>query len=344
MSLPDERTDFGAPTAPEVRQGSERLATIIEDEPQWRLRPHGSAVALSGAKVIATRWRAFHGRKEEFGAETAQDGCVVKVVLRTSNIQFSVAGRTVLDGLATPGMFHVTEPSTRARCLFRGPYDILHLHVPNTLIVECGRDLLRHHLAALGARVNLRRDPTVEGLARALLAADQIGGSLGQIYAEYISIAIVARIFTFESKPGSAERRRVAELPYWRLKRAIEYIEAHLAEPVTLVDMASAAGVTRMHFAAQFRAATGLRPHEYLLRRRIERAQEELVRTGMSLVDVALSVGFPTQSHFGSVFKRFVGRPPSAWRQLQSDENTRKIDGRKDLGEPHDRAMLDGDW
>jgi AraC family transcriptional regulator len=70
-----------------------------------------------------------------------------------------------------------------------------------------------------------------------------------------------------------------------------------------------------MHFAAQFRAATGLRPHEYLLRRRIERAQEMLVGTSMSLVDVALSVGFQTQAHFTSVFKRYAGQPPRAWRE-----------------------------
>jgi AraC family transcriptional regulator len=82
-----------------------------------------------------------------------------------------------------------------------------------------------------------------------------------------------------------------------------------------LADLASSAGLTRMHFAAQFRAATGLRPHEYLLRRRIERAQEMLVGTGMSLVDVALSVGFQTQAHFTSVFKRYAGQPPRAWRE-----------------------------
>jgi AraC-like DNA-binding protein len=72
-----------------------------------------------------------------------------------------------------------------------------------------------------------------------------------------------------------------------------------------------------MHFAAQFRAATGLRPHEYLLRRRIERAQELLRREPISLSDVALSVGFQTQAHFTTVFKRFVGRTPHRWWQDQ---------------------------
>ena len=72
-----------------------------------------------------------------------------------------------------------------------------------------------------------------------------------------------------------------------------------------------------MHFAAQFRAATGLRPHEYLLRRRIGRAQEMLLETGRPVADIALSVGFQTQSHFTAIFKRFTGQPPLAWRQSQ---------------------------
>jgi AraC-like DNA-binding protein len=54
-------------------------------------------------------------------------------------------------------------------------------------------------------------------------------------------------------------------------------MDSHLYEPISLSDLAAAAGLSRNYFAAQFRVATGLRPHEYLLRRRIERAQKLLV-------------------------------------------------------------------
>jgi transcriptional regulator GlxA family with amidase domain len=110
-------------------------------------------------------------------------------------------------------------------------------------------------------------------------------------------------------------RPRVAELARWRLRRAIEFVETNLANSISTSDISAAAGLTRMHFAAQFKASTGLRPHEYLLRRRVERAQEMLAQTDMSVVDVAFSVGFQSQSHFTVVFSRFVGRPPHAWRQ-----------------------------
>ena len=137
-----------------------------------------------------------------------------------------------------------------------------------------------------------------------MLEANRVGGVFGQTYADCISMAIVARLLASASDVNTRERSRGSKLAQWRLKRAIDYVEARLDESVSLADVASSAGLTRMHFAAQFRAATGLRPHEYLLRRRIERAQEMLLGTAMSLVEVALSVGFQTQAHFTSVFKR----------------------------------------
>jgi transcriptional regulator GlxA family with amidase domain len=159
------------------------------------------------------------------------------------------------------------------------------------------------------------KDVVIDSLGRALLDADRVGGSFGQIYADCISIAIIARLLASANRAATSKRPKVAELARWRLKRAIDYVEAQLDKPVSLADVASSAGLTRMHFAAQFEAATGLRPHEYLLRRRIERAQEMLVGTDMSLVDVALSVGFQTQAHFTSVFKRYAGQSPRAWRE-----------------------------
>jgi AraC family transcriptional regulator len=309
----DSQTDASVASIFDVQCSPTRRTSIVDDEPDWRVPRQTSA--LPAAKVVATRWHAGNERAQEFVAETPADCHVVKIVLRNTNIRFKVSGRTVHDGLTTPGAVHVTEPAVPVRCLFRGPYDVLHLHVPNNLIAECARDVTDHPVPALCSKGVLRKDMTVDSLARALLEAERVGGSLGQLYADCISIAIVARLLASANRVTTFERPKVGELARWRLKRAIDYVEARLDEPVSLADIASSAGLTRMHFAAQFRAATGLRPHEYLLRRRIERAQDMLIDTGMSLVDVALSVGFQTQAHFTSVFKRYAGQPPRAWRE-----------------------------
>jgi AraC family transcriptional regulator len=292
-------------------------ASIIENETQWRLRPPDFAATASGSRVVTTRWRSLDDRPREVTAETPDDCHVVGIALRGLNARLSVSGRTVLDGAAMGGALLVTNPAVRCHCVFSGPYDALHLHLPNELIAECVREMTDSQATEICSGFTPTCDPELERLVRALLGAEDLVGPFGQLYVDCISTAIIVRFLVSVDRADAPERPKVAGLARWRLKQAIDYIEAHLAESISLADVASASGLTRVYFSAQFKAATGLRPHEYLVRRRIERAQEMLVGHGVPIVDVALSVGFQTQAHFSTVFKHFVGQSPHVWRQSQ---------------------------
>ncbi|MEI9413461.1 AraC family transcriptional regulator [Mesorhizobium sp. Cs1299R1N1] len=177
-------------------------------------------------------------------------------------------------------------------------------------------------------------DPIVEQLSQALEAAECSQEDFACLYADSLRLALVARLLAlhdpaYRGNQCSPQPRNT--LPMWRLKRTAEYIEANLGETITLGDMAAATGLSRMHFAAQFRAATGIRPHEFLLRRRIERAKEMLAQTQTPLVEIALNIGFQTQSHFSVVFKRFVGETPNRWRSINSGETRGRTAGHRTL-------------
>jgi AraC family transcriptional regulator len=287
---------------------------VIAEEEQWRVRPRDIRRA---SRVIATRWRVLEAEVREAVALTPDDCHVIGIPLRSTNLHLLVAGRTVLDGAVMPGTPLVAGPGTTAKCFFRAPCDELHLHVPNELIGECARDISGCAPEQLLQPAPVTRAPAIERLASTLVGSDDHGDQVGQLYVDCIGLAIIARLLGSTQQAAAVGPGRAAALPRWRLKRTIDYIDSRLDETVTLADLAGAAGLTRMHFAAQFRAATGLRPHEFLLRRRIERAQEMLLRTKVPVVEIALSVGFQTQSHFTTVFKRFTGQPPLAWRQSQ---------------------------
>ncbi len=222
--------------------------------------------------------------------------------------------KLIQDGHLPQGSVRVNEPGLAMRGIFRGEYDVLHLHVPNEMIAECATaecgQVRMNPLLTDRPVVN----PVIERLARSLLQAEDLGGSFGQSYVDGIGLAITAQLLG-----GNAGRAtyhpRVAGLSKWRLKRATEYIAANLSEPITLADIAAASGLSRMHFAAQFRVATGLRPHEFLLQRRIEHAQKLLLTTQTPLVEIALDAGFKTQAHFTTVFARLVGETPNVWRK-----------------------------
>ncbi len=267
---------------------------LIATETEWRRWPHGGE-APGSMRVLTSRWQGYGTQNREVQAQTPGDGHLIGIVLRTMNLSLSIDGKCIYDGIATPGMLHVAEPGTAVRCYFRGPYDTLHLHVPNRLIAECLRDMPERHGRAMAAD-GLIRDLATERIARTLLAAGQDRGPLGLLFADTVGLAIVARLLHRLREDGAGAPR--TGLAKWRLKRTIDHVEAHLGDPIRLSDMAEAAGLTRMHFAAQFKLSTGLRPHEYVLRRRIERAQEMLMVAADSVVEIALSVGFQTQSHF----------------------------------------------
>lgn len=154
--------------------------------------------------------------------------------------------------------------------------------------------------------------PVLERLSKALEIAGIDRDKLEHSAENRMRLAIVASLFDLRpSEPA----RTVSALPKWRLTRVLDHVDANIAESLTLAELASVAGMSRMHFASQFRKATGLRPHDYVLRKRIEHAQHLLVTTSQSLVDVALSVGFQTQSHFTTIFKKIVGNTPYQWRR-----------------------------
>lgn len=104
-------------------------------------------------------------------------------------------------------------------------------------------------------------------------------------------------------------------LPPRRLERVTEYIEAHLAEDMSLLALAAEAGLSPAHFARGFKSATGLPVHRYLMERRLAAAAELLRATDHSIADIALTAGFCSQSHLTSAFKRAYGTTPAAYRQ-----------------------------
>ena len=296
---------LGSAVEPPVPSG------IVIDETGWRVRP-----VAAGSGIVATRWRSAEGRTRDVSTRNGDDGYVIGLALRTMDFRLSVAGRGVQDGMTAAGMLDVSEPSAPAQCLFRGPYDALHLHVPTDLLNEYAGHQAPGTPAILRSRPTLQRDPTALQLGLALLRADEFGASFGRIYADGITLAIVSRLLALQTR-GQSEpgRRAAAGLSKWRLRRVIDFVEANLGEQISLADVAAASGLSRMHFAAQFKATTGCPPHEYVVRRRIARAQEIMTASPVPLVEVALQVGFQSQAHFTTVFRRIVGQPPHAWRQ-----------------------------
>jgi AraC-like DNA-binding protein len=99
-----------------------------------------------------------------------------------------------------------------------------------------------------------------------------------------------------------------------RVARVIDYIHANADANISLAAMAQIAGVSPNHFVLLFTKATGLTPHQYVLRARIESAKLHLKNEGISIAAVSRLTGFRTQEHFTKVFRKIVGVTPREFR------------------------------
>jgi AraC-like DNA-binding protein len=102
--------------------------------------------------------------------------------------------------------------------------------------------------------------------------------------------------------------------PARHLLRAKDLADARYFEPLSVADLASAAGLSQAHFSREFRRAFGESPHAYLLTRRLERAAALLRNTDHSIADICFSVGLRSLGSFTTSFTRTYGHSPAAYR------------------------------
>lgn len=122
------------------------------------------------------------------------------------------------------------------------------------------------------------------------------------------------RLDALANAPLPAQRPDPRGMPSRLVGYIQEYIDAHLYEPLNIRDLAIKVGYSTSYFGRSFQRAVGMSPHEYVMQRRIARAQELLLQTDSRLVDIALATGFSDQSHFCRRFHQLTGLPPRAFR------------------------------
>jgi AraC family transcriptional regulator len=159
------------------------------------------------------------------------------------------------------------------------------------------------------------RDAELWALGQRLAARmlSPVAGS--RLYAESLSTQLALHLlWNYSSLPRQSETP-VLQRTDPRLCRAIDYIHASLAREISLGELADIAGLSPNYFLSSFKRATGKTPHRYLTEKRIDKACELLHNPHDSIVAVSLAVGYSSQSHLTTVFRRLMKTTPAAYRE-----------------------------
>ncbi|TCL74903.1 AraC family transcriptional regulator [Rhizobium sp. BK251] len=156
-------------------------------------------------------------------------------------------------------------------------------------------------------------------LAEAIYHECQNDGRQGLLYSEsaitLLALHVVGTLSNRRSVPRFFERGGLSPAV---LSRVCEYMASRLADDITLSEVAKIGGLSNGHFSFAFKRSTGIAPHAWLRRQRIDRAKTLLHDGHLSVAEIAATVGFANQSAFGVAFRRETGQTPTAWRRLHS--------------------------
>lgn len=158
------------------------------------------------------------------------------------------------------------------------------------------------------------RDPQIEHIGWALKAEMENGYPSGRSYMDALAIGLAARIVRNHSSLARASRAVKAAMPGRKLKAILGFIEDNLGRDLGLSEIADSAGLSVSHFKTLFRRSLGMPPHQYLIRRRVERAAMQLRKGSMPIGQIALENGFCHQSHLALHTRRVLGLTPQELR------------------------------
>ncbi|GAB7046869.1 helix-turn-helix domain-containing protein [Catenuloplanes indicus] len=214
-------------------------------------------------------------------------------------------GRTWHRAAYRPGSIGVTAPGNRSELRWRataaGPMRSLHLRLDPGLLPGTG---------AFPDALTID-DPYVSAAARAL--GDALDAGAPGLYADAVAQGLVAHL----AYRVNAAAGPVAAAPLGAADRelVVSYMRAHLADDVSLDELAALVNLSKYHFLRMFARTTGLTPHRYLSRLRLEAAAELLRGGTLPVHRIALMCGYGSASRFAAAFQRAYGCGPTAYRR-----------------------------
>jgi AraC family transcriptional regulator len=178
-------------------------------------------------------------------------------------------------------------------------------------------------------------DARLAALLKAVNAERIAGFPAGRLFLDSIEHAIAAALVDAYAGQSRIMPPLRGGLGPARLRTITELVHARMGDELTLIEMAQSVELSPAHFSRMFRKSTGETPHQFVLRNRIERAQEMLRASETRILDVAVACGFKTQQHFARVFRHVCGTSPREYRlecrSCDPSERRRNRDPRTEL-------------
>ena len=283
----------------------------------WWDRAPVSATEPVTNGASAALWDFRSDAPVEIWAEPDRSTHIIAIHTRCFDHETFYDGKLVHRNRTRPGSVNIVTAERAPRAVLPIGFGCLHLYLPDRLVqaaaFECG-----HNRRAELIDPAISFDPQLWRTGQALIFAMKNGGFATRLGFEGLTNAMAAHLLGHWSNLAGGvggDVRRPQPLAPWQFNRIRDLLFARLSEEVSVEELAAEVRLSRFHFTRSFKAATGEPPHRFLIRIRIEKAQELLVTTDLSISEVAAQVGYSEPAYLARLFRREVGVTPTQYRR-----------------------------
>ncbi|TPN33650.1 helix-turn-helix transcriptional regulator [Mesorhizobium sp. B2-3-3] len=259
--------------------------------------------------------RTFGGDHDLGRAEVVPCSEAFNVIVQLKNFERHRLwrdGELVFDGGHRGGDLAITDLRCQWQCEHLSSFDNVRFRIPFASLRSFVEDVGRPEYRALSCPPGTN-DDVMLGLARALLPSLEHPRTAHLLFLEQINLAMLAHLTqTYGGVHFPSSKKGV--LARWQEKRATEFLVAHVGEPFSIVELATACELSRSYFIKAFKESFGRTPHRWLTEYRIARVKD-LLGFDMPIAEIAIACGFADQSHMTRVFTDIVGVSPGRFRR-----------------------------
>ncbi|WP_346831107.1 AraC family transcriptional regulator [Pseudomonas abietaniphila] len=204
------------------------------------------------------------------------------------------------------------------RCQHRSAYDNLRLTISRQTLDELQAERGGKKMGVFRYEQGGAQDAVLFHLAQAMLPALQQPETANRLFLDHLLLAMCSHAIDRYGRVAPVSGKPHASLTPAQLAIAKDMIASQLDGELSVERIAQECALTRSHFSRAFKQATGIAPHAWLLKMRVERARELLRAVPpIPMAQIAQDCGFADQPHLTRVFTRLTGETPSAWRNRQ---------------------------
>ena len=255
---------------------------------------------------------------EELDLEIVDDHHLIYLTQRPSKLFVSSDGHLLHDGPVFPGMMRMASPGEHVHLGIHARTQTLALAVPGPVLRDTLRTLTPAHRPGMVSHMDvfLQPDPQVAQFGRVLFQHKKFDPAHEAMFLHGITETLLAYLLRNHGR-SVQEPAGSGRLSAQEIQHAMDYADANIDCIITLDDWAAELRLPTNEFRRRFRLTAGCSPYAWYMQRRVDRAKELLRDSKEPLCQIALSVGFSSQSHFTEAFRQREGLPPARWREQQ---------------------------